>query len=621
VRRLGLAPARIVTAAALALGGREARAQQVLPVDLPVAFGADEVSVDTRSRALDARGNVHVDLPPFHLQARALQLRRGPLGVEVDGDGEVAFCPCLGTPLAVRFRRATLFPPHDLVLHDPVLEVFGVPVAWLPAFWLRSPAKPGLLPPDVAWRGSDGFFAGGGLHLPLAAGDLERGLDLRAGGYAEGGAAVEGTLRTQGSTTTVGVDVLRSDAGLRATATGATSGGALGDAETATWSLDALRGARAVRATTDVDAASRPFDRLAAAVTWEPQGWIVSSGVRAVALRGGSVDDLGAIGPVFTIRRADALGHAGAGDLALEGGQVAVSGQAATTFARAEGGALLVAPAGPATAAVAVRATGALADDGSRGDASGAAQARASIAVPLVRAFHDDDTVDPWVHVTEPRLEVAALATHAGDVLPPTRGMTAPDGTAAVAAAGWSNTLGRWGSRGAADVDLVAGVVQSGSSVVPALRARVATSGRWWALAGDVARLQPSQGASGALGARARLGAADGLNLAVHAEERDGVDPVLSRLLLDAPLEPASGFFAAAGWTGGAGVGVPVGTRVTLRAAADGDAETRTLVAALGALELHDPCGCVVVRATVAHRVGRDGVDAWVSVDLPVASR
>ena len=41
------------------------------------------------------------------------------------------------------------------------------------------------------------------------------------------------------------------------------------------------------------------------------------------------------------------------------------------------------------------------------------------------------------------------------------------------------------------------------------------------------------------------------------------------------------------------------------------------LVAAVGALELHDPCGCVVVRATAAHRIGRDGVDVWLTVDLP----
>jgi hypothetical protein len=622
VIRLGPVAARFVTAAAVAtFAARSAKAQEGLSEDLPVAFGADEVSVDARSRAIDARGNVHVDAAPFRMQGSALSLRRGPLGVEVEGAGEVVFCPCLGTPLAVRFTRATLLPPHDLVLRNPVLVIFGVPIAWLPAFWLRSPGKPGLLAPEVAWRGSDGFFAGGGFHVPLVPGDLTRGIDLRAGGYAQGGAAATGTLRTEATTTTIGVDDLRSDIGLMAAAHGATAGGALADKESAAWTLDALRGARAVRATTDVDAAARPFDRMQAGVAWEPDGWLVSSGIRSAALRGGSVADLGAIGPVVAARRADAIGHLGTADATIEGGQVAVAGQGATTFARAEGGTLLVAPAGPARATLALRGIGAVADDGTRSDGSGAAQARAVLAIPLARGFESADASDPWVHTTEPRLEVATLATRAGQVLPVGRGMVLPDGGAWVAAAGWSNAVGRWGSRTAADVDVAVGAVGDAQGTVPSLRGRVAAGGEWWALEGDAARVQGATEAGGALGARGRLGSAAGLHLSAHAEERDGIDPIVARALFDAPLEPASGFLAIAGWTGGAGVGLPLGPRVTLRAGADGDATARQIVAALGSIELHDPCGCVVVRASAAHRVGRDGVDAWLSVDLPLAQR
>jgi hypothetical protein len=622
VKRLGSVPVGLAIAAAVGLTARAAAAQdEPLPEDLPVAFGADEVGVDARSRAVDARGNVHVDAPPFHMLGSELSLRRGPVGVEIEGSGKVAFCPCLGTPLAVRFRHASLYPPHDLVLRDPVLELFGVPVAWLPIFWLRSPGKPGLLTPDVAWRGSDGFFAGGGVHVPLVPGDPTRGVDLRAGGYAEGGVAVQGTLRTESSVTTVGVDELRSDAGVSAAGHGVTSGGALGSRESAAWTIDAMRGARAVRATTDVDAAARPFDRFQAGVSWEPDGWLVSSGVRAAALRGGAVADLGAIGPVVAARKADALGHLGTAEATLEGGEVALVGQGATTFARAEGGTLLVAPLGPARATLALRGIGALADDGTHADGSGAAQARAVLATPLARGFESADAGDPWVHTTEPRLELAALVTRAGDVLPVGRGMVLPDGGAWVAGAGWSNALGRWGSRAAAEVDVVAGVIGDGQGAVPSLRGRLAAADGWWAVQADAARVQMSGYPGGALSARGRFGPVSGLHLSVHAEERDGVDPVVARALFDAPLEPASGFLAAAGWTGGAGVGLPVGPRVTVRAAADGDAETRQLIAAVGSIELHDPCGCVVVRATVAHRIDRDGVDAWLSVDLPLAER
>jgi hypothetical protein len=117
--------------------------------------------------------------------------------------------------------------------------------------------------------------------------------------------------------------------------------------------------------------------------------------------------------------------------------------------------------------------------------------------------------------------------------------------------------------------------------------------------------------------ARARVGPASGLHLAAHAAERDGVDPLVARALVDAPLEPASGFLSLAGWTGGVRLALPVGRRITARAGADVDLDARQLVAAAGAIELHDPCNCLVVRATAAHRIGRDGADVWITVDLP----
>jgi hypothetical protein len=137
-------------------------------------------------------------------------------------------------------------------------------------------------------------------------------------------------------------------------------------------------------------------------------------------------------------------------------------------------------------------------------------------------------------------------------------------------------------------------------------------------LGGEVARvLSPSADAGGAWVASARVGPPTGLHVAAHAAERDGVDPDVARLLVDAPLAPASGFLLAPGWTGGARLAVPFGARVTARGGADVDLDAQELVAAVGSLELHDPCNCVVVRATAAHRIGRPGVDAWVAVDLP----
>jgi hypothetical protein len=610
---------------------RGARAQAADVTSLPVGFSADEVHLDARSQALEASGHVRVDEPPFHLSSEYLRLRRVPIGVELEGSGKLAFCPCLGEPIAVRFTGATVAPPHDVILRNPILEVFGVPLAWAPAFWLRSPGRVGLLPPDVAWRGADGLFAGGGVHLPWRQGDMLHGLDLRAGTYVEGGAAVDGVVRTTATETHVRWDELRGNAGVAIAAHGATAIANGDRADSVAWEVDALRGARAVQATTDLDAAALPFDRATAQAAWRSDGWTLGSQIRAVAVRGSYVLDDGVAGPVIAIRRSEALGRAGAYDATFEGGQIAGGGFGATSFARGEGGALLATRLGEVGASVAFRGLGDVADDGLRQGVDGAAQIRASASLPLVREYASADGTDPWLHRTEPRLEAAVLAAHTDGVLVVPTGRGAPDSlgaeTAWIGAAGWSNTVGRSGSRAAMDIDVAGGAIGDDGGVRPLLRARATLDGPLLGLRADFARVLriPSLDAAaqpgGALIASARVGPSSGLHLVAHAAERDGVDPYVARALVDVPLEAASGFLSAPGWTGGADLGVPFGSRITARGGADVDLDAGELVAALGALELHDPCGCVVVRATAAHRIGRDGVDAWVSVDLSTPVR
>jgi hypothetical protein len=446
-------------------------------------------------------------------------------------------------------------------------------------------------------------------------------LDLRAGYYAEGGVALEGTAVTVRTETTVRYDRLRSSDGILVRARGAT---AIDDpnpsTESEAWDVDALRGARAVRATTDPEVAARPFDRLQAAGAWLAQGWTFSSGIRAAAIRGGDLSDFGAIGPVLAVRRSDAIGSVGSMDALLEGGQLSEAGPSSTSFARVETGGTLARTLGAVGASLAARGIGAVADEGSRAGANGAVQARAVVSAPFARGLGPAGT-DPWTHTTEPRLEAAVLGIHTDDVLPAGRGMVAPSGGVWVAAAGWSNAIGRWQDRDSGEIDVVAGAVGQDNSTRLALRARVNAAGRWAALRADLARLEGSSGGGGALLATGRLGDRAGLHATAHVEQRDGVDPVLARALADAPLELASGFFATNGWTGGARLGLPIGSRLTARGGADADLDARQLVAAVAAIELHDPCGCVVVRATAAHRIGRPGVDAWVSIDLPLSRR
>jgi hypothetical protein len=587
-----------------------------------VSFSADEVRFDAHSRTLDASGHVAVDESPFHLTSPALTLRRIPQGVRLEGQGRVAFCPCLGTPLAIRFAEATVAPPHDLVLEDPVLEVFGLPVAWLPAVWLRSTGRAGLLPPDVEWRGRDGFFAGGGFHVPWSNGDTHEGLSVRAGGYAEGGVALDTSLTAGTTVTRVHWDRLRSEDGVGVDARGSATPGSDGS-ETVRWRVSALRGARAVQATSDVGAAAQPLDRAGAEMAWLGEGWTAATGVRTMAARGGRFLDAGAGGPTIALRRADAIGAFGAYDATVEGGQVAGAGVGATSFVRAEAGSLLAARAGLLGASLSLRGAGDLAADPGGARAEGGAESRLAFDLPLARSYASGEPLDPWVHTTDPRLEAAVLASHAGRPLVPAgRAMAWPDGAAWVTALGWDNRVDRASSRARVDVDVTAGLAGTDDSYSALVRARAGIEGPWVALTADFARaLAPRSTSGGALISRARVGPAAGLNLAVHVAERDRVDPQLARVLVDPVLEPESAFLAAPGWTGGAAAALPVGSRLTLRGAVEADLDARTLVATSGAIEAHDPCNCVVLRLSGAHRIGREGVDVWLSVDLPLANR
>ena len=189
---------------------------------------------------------------------------------------------------------------------------------------------------------------------------------------------------------------------------------------------------------------------------------------------------------------------------------------------------------------------------------------------------------DPWVHRTEPRLEAAVLAAHTDGVLVVPAGRGAPDALGRVAAwigaVGWSNTVGRTGSRAAIDIDVAAGAVGDDAAGFGRCSARALRSaGPGSACArtspascGAVARRRGA-GRRRLHRARCASGPASGLHLAAHAAERDGVDPYVARALVDVPSRPPAASSRRPGWTGGARLGVPVGSRVTARGGADVD--------------------------------------------------
>src|SRR5262249_11234863 len=148
-------------------------------------------------------------------------------------------------------------PPGDLLVRSPRLEVLGLPVLWLPWIWIRAPDRVGFLPPMVAWRGDDGLLAGAGAHLPWRGTDgAVRELDVRGGGYFEGGAQVAVGLHPPSSTTRASIDQIH---GTRVAADA--RGSLQPESQVAlAWDLDAIRGDRGRSGTIDLAAAAQPYD-------------------------------------------------------------------------------------------------------------------------------------------------------------------------------------------------------------------------------------------------------------------------------------------------------------------------------------------------------------------------
>jgi hypothetical protein len=617
-----------LSAASLVLAPHPAWAQEAPGSVLPPAVNAraNDVAIDPRGRELVLKGDVRVDSPPFYLTSDALTVTRTRYGADVQGRGKVAFCPCLGGAsrseapwLAVGFDEATVAPPADLFVHDPTLRVFDVPILWLPWFWLRSPGRIGLLPPDAQYRGKDGLLLGDGVHLPWRPGDAEHGIDLRAAAYTVGGAAVDVRSVTASTTTRARWDRLHGDDGFTLDARGAIEPVESG---TLAWDVDAIRGARGVASTTELDAAARAYDRATAETAWRAGPLTLASGVRAASVRGGAPLELGAAGPTVTARVSESLGDVGAFDATVDGGQLRGDGLRALSYARAETGTLAALRLGAVGASLDARAAGDLADDGLTRGKDGAASARGELALPFVRAYELGDTRDPVRHRLEPRIAAGALAAHDEGVLGvvPGRGAALVHGAAWFAQGTLYNALGRWGARAGTELEASLGAIGDDAHARPVFRWRGATTTRWIGTAAEVARVLSGTGGAGGPGmaavTRYRLGRTDGLHVGALLATRTGVDPVAARVLTDAPLEPRGGFLAREGWTGGARLALPWTRGVLTTAGADADLSAPELLAARGAIELRDRCGCLVVRVAGAHRLGRPGVDVGLTIDL-----
>lgn len=612
---------------------------------------AETVSFDARARSLELSGNVRVDSPPFHLRSQRITLSRTRYGIEADGKGRLAFCPCLGTPITIEFEKAIVAPPGELILKDPKLEIYGVPVMYLPWFWMRSDEKVGLLPPDIAYRGQDGVFAGGGVHLPWKERGAREALDLRGGAYLNGGFVADVRLRTPVGRTKIRFDRLpgarapvlpassaasNADDGLAVDARGATHG----DGTTIAWDADVIRGRRGVAATSELDAAAKPWDRASASGALRAGPIVAETGFRAVTRRGGDLVAVEASGPFAALRSSGAIASGVTYDATLEGGAVRVSGPAASfaaleppaitpdsvSYARADVGALAATTLGPLAASVTARGAANVAAEGRRDGGDRAGTARLRVGAPLARAFapSDDDLRDrndPLVHVIEPFAEASILHASGDGILGslPGRGLAAISGTAPIADAGFASTLGRWGRREALEIAAAGGAAGGAiatSGVRPLARGRVSATLAWFGGQLETAHVIGGGGEGSAVVARMRIGPSDGARVVANVASRDGIDPVLARALTDPSIEAPAGFLARAGTTGGAGLVIPWARAIATSVGVDADATNQELVGARAGVELRDRCSCVTLRVNGSHRIGRDGVDVWIAFDF-----
>jgi hypothetical protein len=123
-----------------------------------------------------------------------------------------------------------------------------------------------------------------------------------------------------------------------------------------------------------------------------------------------------------------------------------------------------------------------------------------------------------------------------------------------------------------------------------------------------------------ALLGRVRIGAASGPSLRLDAAAQTGQGAGQARALATGAWAALPGddlaYLAASGWTGGAEVSIPWTRAIRTAARADADLDAGALLAVRGLAEYRNPCGCFGVGVVAAHRVGREGVDVTLSVDV-----
>ena len=568
-----------------------------------VDFRAGRVDVDAKLNELELADDVVVVVDRYRLTADRLRLRRSDRGIVVDGDGRVAFCRCSDPPVTLSFSEATVAPPTDLLIEDPTLRVLGVPVLWLPYLWLRSPDRIGLRPPRVAYSSEDGLLAGAGVHLPVS--KDESFVDLEAAGYLQGGVDTRLRLATPSNSARVRFDHLKSSM-LAVDARGVAHVPGL---TTAAYRVDAIRGPRALRATPVLLEAAQRFDRARGELGRHHGFGYYGVGASATAARGEPFRELGAWGPFVSLGGGEAL--AGIGDVAahvtLQTSEESTEG--ALTMLQQQGSARFHARPGPMATELELFEQLGVSSTAMATERFAMLGARAELSLPLRRRFGDDD---PLLHYVTP------LALGSGVHVIQSDGLVISEtNDAGQLSAGVRSALGRWGRQSAVQIEARAGLAGTGSEVQQLAAAEMLGQSHYFAAAVD-AVTHTDVTDRWALSSRVRIGPEFGHHVSIYAEGQRDIEMRLARLMSGDVLtqEPWLEWYDRAGLSSGAEVMVRVGPSLSGAVGADVDVDREALLGMRGSLAYRHPCGCLAAVAWAGHRIGRRGVDAWLTVDL-----
>ena len=588
-----------------------AQGAHAFPEPAFVEFQADEATIDPATQTLSLDGHVTATCGRASLEADRLRLRASEGGASIWGPAELSLCPCAQAPVRIAFERARVEARGDVIVSKPRLRIGDTTVLALPALWLRSADQAGVLPPRLAWRGDGGLLLGSGVHVPWKESDeAPAWMDLYVSGYSRGGFEVEPSVFTQSSSSRIRFDRTEGDL-VRVVSTGtsqAAGGGGMA------WSADLSRGSRARSGLIAIDEAAQRFDAIAARVDLRSfPGALIGVGFEGLGSRG---DGSLGWGPVLSADGGGELGNVGVWSIGGSSRVFSEPQHEAEQLSSAHVALAVNDWIGPISLGLegAATAAGWVRRETTRSDL--AAWTNLRLGIPLSRTFSSG-----LVHRVEPALSATLLRARSDGNAASAVGRPSAlsEGTRWVGSAGAATVLGRAGAARGVSIDVEGGGIGGPGAAPPSalLRGEMVASVRWFSLRWRGAAVLDRDETGAVVFGRAQLGGARTAMLVGDIATRTRVDPAAARA-----LNPSESI-----WLGADGLeregtsmmlaaGIPLVGSVRAEAVGHWDIGAERALSTGGGLAYEHPCGCLSARSWLGRRVGREGVDAWLTLDL-----